>query len=374
MATSPENDWSELDRAADALVPSFRRHAGARGATAPAPVAAGPAEVAASPAEVAAGPEPAGLSRAAALNPDIPKPARVPDLDAITPAPEPEVAAFSAPRSERSDATPIAIPQVILTTTQSRVATQPDPHEAATVPPPNPAPAPKPKKQLRTAPEPSIKAEAGLHAPVARTALKEESAKIVFNDPQAPSRQATVAMAAVRLPPAEANRATIRPQRRRAAPLVPALLAAVALLGLAAVVMGTREESAAPKAAPSAAAAPAPIPEPAPAPPQAEPNVPPPPPEEEVAPESAPPAAAQAATPPVPKVAAAPKREPEPAPSPPVQPAAAKAAPAPAPVPAAGSPGARLEPAPSAPAAKPAPPPKAPNSSGSPAIVRDNPF
>lgn len=400
MASSAGNEWTALDRAADALVPTFPRRPGAAPAPAPAAEAAPQAPVEPFAPRPSAPATPIGLPAAIALNPEIPKPARVPDLapivagapavDAAPSAPvEPEPAPFSAPRSDRNDATPLAIPQVVLPELGGHVPTQPDPHEAATLRPPTPAPAAKRKKQLRSAPEPSVKAEAGLHAPAARVAQKEESAKIVFNDPQAPSRLPTMPMNAVRLGAAEANRATLRPQKRRGAPIVPALLAVVAILGLAAVVIGSRED--APSAKP-AAVAPASEPAARAAEPEVpavehEPNVPPPPAEEE----------AQANEPP-PAPKPAPKREIAPAPSasapiapiaptpiaPPPQPATpapppAKVAPVvPAPVaPAAAAAVPKSEPRPEpapAPAAKPTTPPKAPNSSGSPAIVRDNPF
>jgi hypothetical protein len=378
MASSAD-DSIELDRLADAVVPSFRRKP-----SMPPPAAAeGAPEAASSPAQPALKLE----------NPEIPAAPRVPDLGVVTATRIEERQAPAAPpasaqaHADRNDATPIDLPQVVLpvATVPSSTSTQPDPHEAATVPPPQPAPAAKPKKQLRSVPEPSVKAEAQLHTPAPRVAMPEDAPKIVLNDPQAPSRLPTMPMSAVRIRDLESNRVTLRPQRKsKAAPLIPAMLAVLAALGIGALLLKTREEReplVKPSATP-AVAAPAPAAAPA-APAVAEPEraVPPPPPADEVVAEETAPAPAPATTPapaPAPAAKVVPKAAPvapvpaaaPPVAAPPSAPTPTRAAATPA-APAAAAPTTKVDPAP---APKPAAPAKASNSSAAPAIVRDNPF
>lgn len=368
MASSAD-DSTDLDRLADAVVPSFRRKP-----SLPPPSAEA---VPVSPAVEAA---PAAVKLE---NPEIPAAPRVPAIEAAPANPTAEDVGASVPKAppvvaDRNDATPIDLPQVVLpAAVVSATSTQPDPHEAATVPPPQPLPAAKPKKQLRSVPEPSVKAEAQLHTPAPRVVVREETPKIVFNDPQAPSRLPTMPMSAVRITGLEANRVTLRPQKKRAAsPLIPAIIALVAVAGAGVLLLGGREDrqplvkTPAPQPAPAAPVVAAPAEEP-------ERFVPPPPPAEEVAAEEP----SKIEAPPEAAVKVAPKA---------VAPAPASAAPAPAPAapaaPAAASaPAARVSPPPPAapvaakapespPPAKPAAPAKASNSSAAPAIVRDNPF
>ena len=371
MASSAD-DSNELDRLADAVVPSFRR----KPSLPP-------------PAEAAAALESAPAAVSVKLeNPDIPLAPRVPAIDPSLGGHVEVAPQAGAAHADRGDATPIDLPQVVLpvVSSTSPSLTQADPHEAATVPPPKPST--KPKKQLRSVPEPSVKAEAQLHTPSPRVAVRDEAPKIVFNDPPAPARLPTMPMSAVRITGIDATRVTLRPPKKaKAAPLVPALLAAIAILGIAALLLKNREPS------DSAARRPSPAPAVAPAEPsvrasdETDRQVPPPPPEEDITetlPANAPPprvaepsAARPASSPATTTPTAASTTTPTPgvtAQAPAASPAAVAVRSNTAPPPAPANPA--VAPGKSEPAAvlKPVAPAKAANSNTAPAIVRDNPF
>ena len=396
MASSPGDDLTDLDRLADAVVPSFRR----KPSMPPPPASAKTSSL---------------LPDARLLEVVIPPAAAVPHIDmapdfgaremkreSVPPASPSALSSMDAPRSDRNDATPLDIPQVIripspASTPPSAPSPHDDSHNAATVRPPS---KPSKKKQARSVPEPSVKAEASLHRPSPRVQPKDLGPKIVFNDPQAPSRQPTMAMARVTLQQAQSSVATLRPPPKRKTPFVPLILAACAVIGMAAFVLKSRAPAPDAQEAPHAQEAPKPssaavAPAPAPVVDEVDRHVPPPPPEEDVpheepapveqAPErssAAPPRTSPPMAAPVPVAAppaalpsshAAPAAHvPAPAviaprlPAPP-PPAVKEAASAPAPV------------APVAPVPPPAPPKapapaKAANSAPAPAIVRDNPF
>jgi hypothetical protein len=404
MAPSPGDDLTDLDRLADAVVPSFRR----KPSMPPPPASAKTSSVS---------PE------ALLLDVVIPPAAAVPRIDmapdfgaremkreSVPPASPSALSSMDAPRSDRNDATPLDIPQVIripspASTPPSAPSPHDDSHNAATVRPPS---KPSKKKQARSVPEPSVKAEASLHRPSPRVQPKDVGPKIVFNDPQAPSRQPTMAMARVTLQQAQSSVATLRPPPKRKTPFVPLVLAACAVIGMAAFVLKSGEaardaQKAQEEPKPSAAAV---APAPAPVVDEVDRHVPPPPEEEDVPHEE--PAPPPAPAPPPTPVDRAPDRSPAansplrtsppmaapalvaapPATLPPSRAPEAPGARAPAPTVTAPHPPAPTPPAvkeaasaaaPLAPVPPPAPPKapapaKAANSAPAPAIVRDNPF
>ena len=404
MGESSTDETAALDRVADAVVPSFRRRPSMPPSLNPkAPEFAAASEVVIPPAAAV----PNFASADAGLAPEVAPPAAVAPVAAIAElvAPVAAIAELVAPRLARPDATPLAIPRVVLP--EAGVLPGGDVKALTTTVAP-PSQSAKVKKKLRSVPEPSVKSETTLSTPASRVAVKNDGPSIVFNDSRAPSRQRTVpSMASVTLPGHvghlghagnAANAPTLRPPKGRPpakAPVIPALIAAVTLLAMAAVILKARGTFDAPPGVEKASTVVRPRETPPPVvEEEATRDVPPPPSDEDLVTEGVAGTAGQAAEPIAPDSGALAARTAAPArpaaPAWPPSPAAAKSA---LPAPSAQPAPVLAPPAPVAPAAPavapsdpvvprdvptPAPkahtPPKAVNSSAAPPIVRDNPF
>ena len=402
MGESSTDETAALDRVADAVVPSFRRRPSMPPSLNPkAPEFAAASEVVIPPAAAV----PNFASADAGLAPEVAPPAAPAapaPVAAIAPAAPAAVAAIAdlvAPRMARPDATPLAIPRVVLP--EAGVLPGGDVKALTTTVAP-PSQSAKVKKKLRSVPEPSVKSETTLSTPASRVAVKNDGPSIVFNDSRAPSRQRTVpSMAAVTLPGHlgnvgnAANAPTLRPPKGRPpakAPVIPALIAAVTLFAMAAVILKARGTFDAPPGVEKASTVVRPRETPPPVvEEEATRDVPPPPSDEDLVTEGVAGTAGQAAEPIAPDSGALAARTAAPArpaaPAWPPSPAAAKSA---LPAPSAQPAPVLAPPAPVAPAVAPSDPvvprdvptpapkahtpPKAVNSSAAPPIVRDNPF